>query len=376
MAEEKNAVKLSRRERRLLEIKKTITNPNDIKYRGPFSYRYLRIFAWIFYALGQVFLIHSLSNRIINLDQLGDIGKTLLSSLGSLSLPFFIIASFGLVLSKKREYKKLLGTYALAYLGVGISICFLYFRYINGILDLFGRPDFILEEINNFLNNKVGINVFADLFAFVTFNFFINYRPTKHFQGKKIGFFRFFSILPILFVLASYIIKVLIGIGELEISIYYYPFLTTKSPLVFLMFIVISIWIKHRERIFARFGLTKEEYHKFLSTNRNSLSFATNLALTILLFAFLEVLVFLGLTFLYDSAISQSGEHFIRFLNIFGVGQCLSMLFAIPLIFLYSYTKTHKNNTIDIFISIGGIALVALVYLEAIYQGILQFFGH
>ena len=44
------------------------------------------------------------------------------------------------------------------------------------------------------------------------------------------------------------------------------------------------------------------------------------------------------------------------------------LILAVPLVLLFSYTKTHKNPKIDLFIPIGGIALIALVLLEGTFQ--------
>lgn len=59
-----------------------------------------------------------------------------------------------------------------------------------------------------------------------------------------------------------------------------------------------------------------------------------------------------------------------------GIGQTMSMIFAIPFIMLYSYTRSHKNKTIDIAIPIASVALLALVYLEGIYQIAVDLVGH
>ena len=55
------------------------------------------------------------------------------------------------------------------------------------------------------------------------------------------------------------------------------------------------------------------------------------------------------------------------------MGQASIMLLAIPFIFLYSYKRKHKDGRIDLIIPILGIALLALVYVEGIYQFILEF---
>lgn len=61
-------------------------------------------------------------------------------------------------------------------------------------------------------------------------------------------------------------------------------------------------------------------------------------------------------------------EEYGNVMTLYGIGQCLSLLIAVPFILLYSYTRLHKNPIIDIIIPIGGIAFIAFVYIEGIYQ--------
>ena len=49
-------------------------------------------------------------------------------------------------------------------------------------------------------------------------------------------------------------------------------------------------------------------------------------------------------------------------------GEHYGMIFLIPVILLFSYTRTHENQKADIFIPIGGVALAFLVGLEGLYQ--------
>jgi hypothetical protein len=44
------------------------------------------------------------------------------------------------------------------------------------------------------------------------------------------------------------------------------------------------------------------------------------------------------------------------------------MIFLIPIILLFSYTRRHKNPDADIFVPIGGVAVAALVGIESVYQ--------
>jgi hypothetical protein len=44
------------------------------------------------------------------------------------------------------------------------------------------------------------------------------------------------------------------------------------------------------------------------------------------------------------------------------------MIFLIPIILLFSYTRRHKNPDADIFVPIGGVAVAVLVGIESVYQ--------
>ena len=56
--------RLERKEARRERLRKKYFKENDIKYQGPLSYRFLRIFAWIAIAIGQVALLNSLATSL------------------------------------------------------------------------------------------------------------------------------------------------------------------------------------------------------------------------------------------------------------------------------------------------------------------------
>ena len=53
-------------------------------------------------------------------------------------------------------------------------------------------------------------------------------------------------------------------------------------------------------------------------------------------------------------------------------GEHYGMIFLIPVILLFSYTRSHENQKADIFIPIGGVALAFLVGIEGLYQGLVM----
>ena len=366
--------KALKREKRYNKIRNRLFKENDIKYEGPLSYRYLRIFAWLFMAFGQIVLLNSLSASMMHYDALGDVWTTILGILSSLSTPLFILASFGLVLNGRRNIRDFMLVYGLAYVGMGLGFIIFYLRYIKGLFVELGLSELpFTDYFDAFLSDKVQVNVFADLFAFALFHFFLNYTPRKIFKGKSVYAFRLFSLIPVIFVLGSYIIKILTATGQMNLPFYIFPFLTTKSPIIYLIFIVAAMWIKNRERWYLKLGATKNDYQEFLKTNRNSLSVSIHLSIIIALASLLDIVLLIIAMIYYFANNLPTDDIGDVVINTFGVGQASIMLLAIPFIFLYSYKRKHKDGRIDLIIPILGIALLALVYVEGIYQFILEF---
>jgi hypothetical protein len=51
-----------------------------------------------------------------------------------------------------------------------------------------------------------------------------------------------------------------------------------------------------------------------------------------------------------------------------GFGNAVQLLLMPPFVLLFSYTRTHKNKLIDIFIPIAGIVCILFIYLQGGYQ--------
>ena len=364
--------RVSRKEKRRQRVLEYISNPQDIKYQGPLSYRYLRIIAWIAFAVAQILALATISKTMFGWNTIGEGGEIVTGLIGDLSAPLFVIASFGLILSGKKTHKEFLILYGSAFVAFGLAISMLYLRYVNTFLTKFGA-DVALDHATSVLSSKVGVNVFADLFMLSLFCYFVDYNPKKHFQGKKIYIFRLLSLIPVLYIVISYALKTTAHFGGIDLSFYFYPFLATKSPLVFLVFIVLALWIKNRERLFLSVGATKAQYKAYLKTNKNSLAFSIHLSVTITVFVVSEVVLFILLGIILISCNVVPLELAATYLSELGIGQTFPLSAAIPFILLYSYTRGHKNTVIDIFIPVIGIGLTAIVYIEWIFQFLIRF---
>ena len=83
------------------------TAENDIKYRGPLSYRHLLIIGWICISFKVLDILIDIGVRldpnqpgwVLNLWKVA-------GALGAFALPMFLIANFAIILDKKLTYKQ------------------------------------------------------------------------------------------------------------------------------------------------------------------------------------------------------------------------------------------------------------------------------
>ena len=120
-----------------------------------------------------------------------------------------------------------------------------------------------------------------------------------------------------------------------------------------------------------------EEYRQFLHTKKNSWNISVFAAILFLIAGVVDIVLLivlagtnlLGVTAIADpSAMTSAIQGLIRL----GIGASAALIPLSPLMLLFSYNRTHKNSWIDIAIPIAGIVLIVLVYIEFIYQVILQ----
>lgn len=372
-------------ERKKRKHRKTyeITLENDIRYRGPLSYRHLRIFAWFFLTVAQTgFIFSTIVGKFDPYWVKANEGWiNILTSLGNLTLPLFLLAAFAVILNAKNGYKKLIISYTVfALLFAGGFILF-YYHYFVGTLTSFVNDPKMSENILSTLiytmskSGYISVNIFVDLALCSLFMFFINYYPQKYFQGKKRIIFRLFALIPIIYEAVSIYLKVQSILGRMILPIAVYPFLTTKPPTMFLFFIVLALFIKKRERMFCRKGKTHAEYGEFLKTNANSLHFSIFTTIAIIITVLIDIFLLYVIASIMASVGVNSEEEagvfllsYISLLYGLGIGKSVVMIFTIPFVLLFSYTRTYKNASIDRAIPLFGVGLLFFVYFEGFFQ--------
>ena len=360
------------------------TLENDIRYRGPLSYMHLRMLAWAFLIVAQIGVLLSIGAKLdSNLGGKLGMFPDVLKMASDIMMPLFLMATFATILNGSKTFKSML----ILYGGISIVVYLLFILAHEHYLAEFAA--FVLETdrasaiavvdallVSNTQSGYLAFNIFIDLFLCTLLAFGLIYRPKKYFQGNKIVWFRLLALVPILYEIASFTLKLLSAFGTIRISPYLFPLLTTKPPITFLVFIGLSIFVKNRELMFLRRGKTREEYSMFLKTNTNSLHFSISASIFMIVAALLDLILYfvigLSLTVIgEDDTIVRDGMVIAQNM---GFGRSVSLLLVVPFIMLFSYTRVHKpsSSNVDIIIPLVGIMIFAVCYVEGAYQFILR----
>ena len=372
-----------------------ITEENDIKYRGPLSYRHLRIAGWVFCVVAQIATVLTLVAKANPDGPQYGVARETLSSFGAMMMPLLLIATFATILNGSKSFKSMLTIYGGASVLFYVVFILAHERYIgNSVAAVLGTDHAsAIQIIDSILTNStatgyVAFNIFIDLFLCTLLAFFLLYTPKKVFVGKKLIWFRLMAALPILYEIASFTLKLLTAYGVIVLTPYLFPLLTTKPPMTFLVFVVISFYLKVRERIYRKKGGTHEQYEAFLKTNSNSWRFSKFTALVLFVAGIVDIIIYFilslsmtlhGLDVLSSFGIEQQEEvirgtvmYAVQVVEQVGVGSCGTLIFVAPFILLFSYTRRHKNPKIDTLLPLVAIAIIAILYLEGIYHFILK----
>ena len=366
---------------------------NDIKFKGPFSYRHFKMLGWLALAvgfasggLGLMVTIALLVEKITpetasRLTGVSDI----MSLFSALPLPLFMISNFAIILQQKNQYKKLLLTYGGIVLGIYVGFLIVYYHYIVGVISKLNGVDFITarQQSINFLADSQAslvINVFIDLLCCALIMYFIDYTPKKLFQGKKIIIFRLMVLIPILYEVMS-----IIFVGFLQLSAAFedikfvlplevLPLLGKKPIGMIFAFVAICLYVKFRYRRYLKKGGTPEGYQLFRQTNRNSWKFAKNMAIIFGIVGVIDFVLYLSLLMGYsvkaggDPALEQA---FAGILQAFSIGRSACLILVIPFVLLFAYLKVHKNAGLDKLVPLGGILFAVFALFETAYLSFL-----
>ncbi|MBR4622361.1 MAG: hypothetical protein IKO44_02360 [Ruminococcus sp.] len=374
-----------RKRRKIYEV----TPENDMKFRGLLSYRHIKALAWLFIVFAQIVTIAEIKTDLKLKPINNEYILGIMSSLSSLAMPMLLISALSVLINGKDSYQKMLIKNGAITIGFFLAFLLLYERYVLGVLSLFfdGRDeaaDYAKMMITAGKQNvDIGFftfNIFLDIFLCTLVMFFINYNPKKYFQGKKIYIFRSMVIIPILYEVGNVVIKTLAATHKIDLPLIFSPFLTTKPPLVFFMFMAMARFIKRRERNFIKHGKTHEDYQEFLKTNTNSFQFSKFMIIIIFIFAVIDFFLYFVFVLMLlpdvNNATAEEIEMDSIIIQNIGIGETINMLGLIPFMLGYSYTKLHKHPVIDIAIPIVGVCAIVCVYFDSIFVIIRDLFSN
>ena len=368
---------------------------NDIRYRGPLSYRHLQIMGWLAVSF---LVLHRLTELGIMIDPNQPkwvlLLNTVTGNVSEFALPLFLFANFAILLDRKITFKAQL----LKFGGLSLLVVILFLlvteHYILEVgTAIVGDRSVVQSQIDGYFLNRIhtgsiSFNLFVDMFLCTLLLFFLEYTPKKVFTGKKRYIFRMFALIPVLYEAGSLVIRILAYYGIISPPLIVYPLLTTKPLMSFVLFLILVLFIKIREFRFRKKGRTKQEYMEFTKTRLNSLQFSVFSSIMILITGVIDLLLLIGFSAVdlvvknmdqLDQIVNASEQaleemSMVSALGVagWGIGAHFTMIYIIPIILLFSYTKNHKNPKADLAIPIGGILLTVCVGIEGFHQGLLM----
>jgi|GEM_PF-604052 len=356
---------------------------NDIKYKAPLSYRHLRILAWGCLILSQIGALMSLVGRadptILERD---NALINFLSIFSTMMMPYFLLATLSTILNRSKSFYSMLILYGAAALLVYALSVLVHERFlVNTVAVLMksSRAD-AASLIDGFLSlivkgGYLSFNIFIDLLICTLFAYFVLYKPTKYFVGKKLTIFRLFALLPVLYEVASFVLKMLASFNIIKLSFFIYPLLTTKPPLTFIVFVLLATYVKHCEYVFRKKGKTEVEYNDFLKTRANSWLFSKFAARWMFIAGIIDALLLLVLSLGASARFMTEGVDFGDAFSLgssavssWGIGKSVPLILVSPVVLLFSYTKQHnpKTKILDTVLPLPALLCLALIYLEAL----------
>lgn len=363
------------------------TADKDIRYRGPLNYQHFQILGWLCIAATQLVLILGLANKMNMLPDRYAVLQEPARIMSWLALPFLLIANFAQIMNGKKSYASLLIKNFCAAVAIWAGYAFFLHRYIVGTVDVINDGTVTsLDVVTRFMMMltssgllKIGspgvlaFNVFIDLFLCTLLMFFLNYKPKKIFTGKWRYVFRAFALLPIAYEVGCIVLKVMASRFQIGVSPYLYPLFTVKPTMTFVLFIILTFYIKTREWRFCRHGRTYEEYAAFLHTRKNSWDFSLFLAAALVAVSVLDLALFVRITnmeMVTIDAEAAAAANITPVAMVMGFGDSIMLWLLAPLVLLFSYTREPRNPAMGMMIPVAAIGIIVLLYLEAGHQAL------
>ena len=371
---------------------KNRTLKNDIKYKGALSSRHLRIIAWICLIIAQISNVITLAGKIdTNLQASSQMVQGVFSFIALLPMPLFLLSNLGKMfrLKNKDDWRTMFTQNSIkaiiVYILANYVIFHFGFRFSHAL-----NPNASWWEVSlsfgRFLHHlgstAYTCNIFIDMLLWISTLFFLNFKPRKWFQNKKIFLFRLLIVFPLLYEIGGIMIKYCMCLEILMVPSFVFFLLPCKAPLTFVAVIAIIFAFKIMETRYKKnhndyFG---EKYANFVQTNAHSLKISIIISTFFLLAVIVDIFIlYQAITFSIFNAIKmaitkpEQDVYDVAITKIdawvgSGFGGSVALIFIIPFVMIFSYTKQHKNDKIDTYIPIIGFICIAIIYIEGLFQ--------
>lgn len=181
----------------------------------------------------------------------------------------------------------------------------------------------LLEEV---LGEFSSINIFIDLLLCSLIYLFFVYTP-KHIKNRII-FRRLLTIIPVSYIVISFLLNGLAKTNLISINLYLGALLPHKNIITYVFFFITIIFVKYNKKIFYLFNKNKDKTYESYTLENTFLS-NYNYFLIILL-CLLSIIDF---SFSYIPNIKN-----------WGIGNNYYLFVAIPFLFFYNYQKSPKRK--------------------------------
>ncbi len=330
-----------------------LLSKQDIKFRGIFSHRAVKILGFVFMFLAQVVIAANIGLKYIEPPTWAEGFISVLEVLSIFALPMFLTANFCSIMTSQSKIKTRLITYSAIAIGIYLLILFLFYRYLYGLGDAIsddpeGAFMFADTMAKRIFGKIINYNVFVDLSLFSLFYYFLFYKPKKITKKVPMIIFRSMSVLPVICAIVATIIYGLYYQGTIDLSVPILAILPCRSIIIYTIFFAIAIVIKLRQELFIKWGGTVEEYNNYAKTNRSSLEMSILASIVIFVLSAVDLILFIN----------------VPMVIFYGIGFNFYFAFTIPFIFLLSYTRKVKKSIWDILMVVIFIVAVIFLYLE------------
>ncbi len=300
----------------------------------------MRIIAIVLLMIGQISAMLLLYNKVTFTEDVPNEKLRLYKNLIVVAMPLLLTSVITNIVREPEKIKKFVLFYLIMAAVFAVAeIIFFYTVFVPFVeeivkyaLEVQGETTAEAHQISRFLltytmSYFTNMNVFLDLFLASLIAFFVLYTP-KNASKKKIVCFRLGVIFPILYILASFVIRGLFKSGYFVMNVEQSAFLVHRNYLCFMYFAGIVIYQKYRKALYEKYNsfMTFEEYK-----NSSAGLCCYNAGLVLFLMTLCLVDFILGL---------------IPGASAFGIGESAVLMYGLPVIFLFNAESTaHKLAT-------------------------------